>query len=449
MSHYVFKLPDVGEGTAEVEIIKWHVAAGDAVAEDQALVDVATDKAVVEIPSPVAGTIVAIHGNAGETLPVGAELVIFEIDGETKTESPPARTPGPAPQPLTASEREADAASARAQLSASAPADQAAVSAATAAITARSPGEKPMASPAVRQRARDMGILLQYVSGSGAGGRIMQADLDAFVAGTVPPAQRAAHTPPQPGRGAAAPQPPAAQRDAIEEHKVIGVRRKIAEHMQEAKRRIPHFSYIEEVDMTALESLRAHLNDKYGANRPRLTLLPFIVKALVRALPAHPQINARYDDDAGVVRRYREVHAGIATQTPNGLLVPVLRHAGGRELWACAVEISRLAAKAREGKATRDELGGSTITVTSLGAIGGVAFTPIINYPEVAIVGVNKLVERPVIRGDRVVARSMMNLSSSFDHRVVDGWAAAQFVQELKQLLEQPATLFLEGADVP
>ena len=400
MGHHVFKLPDIGEGTTEVEIIKWHVAAGDAVAEDQPLVDIATDKAVVGIPSPVAGTIVAVHGNEGETVPVGAALVIFELAGEAETEPPSAHTPGPAPQSVTAS-------------------------------------RKPMASPSVRQRARDMGILLQYVSGSGPGGRITQADLDAHVAGAAPPAQ------------GAAPQPPAARRDTVEEHKMIGVRRKIAEHMQEAKRRIPHFSYVEEVDMTALESLRAHLNENYGTKRTRLTLLPFIVKALVRALPSHPQINARYDDEKGVVRRYREVHAGIATQTPNGLLVPVLRDAGARGLWDCAAEIARLVARARDGKASRDELGGSTITLTSLGAMGGVAFTPIINHPEVAIVGVNKLVERPVIRHGQVVVRTMMNLSSSFDHRVVDGWEAAVFIQELKQSLEQPATLFIEEADVP
>lgn len=394
MGHYVFKLPDVGEGTTEVEIIKWHVAAGDAVAEDQLLVEVETDKAIAEIPSPVAGIIVAVHGDQGEKVPVGADLVIIEIAGDERTEPLPADTPAPAALPVAAS-------------------------------------GKPMASPAIRRRARDMGIALQQVAGSGPGGRIKHADLDARIA------------------GAAAPQPPAAHRKAVEEFKVMGVRRRIAEHMQEAKRRIPHFSYVEEVDMTALESLRAHLNERYGTKRPRLTLLPFIVKALVRALPSHPQINARYDDDNGVVRRFREVHAGIATQTPNGLLVPVLRDAGAHDLWDCAAEISNLVARARDGKISRDELAGSSITVTSLGAMGGVAFTPIINYPEVAIVGVNKLVARPVIRHGQVAVRTMMNLSSSFDHRVVDGWDAAVFVQELKQFLEQPATLFIEGADAP
>ncbi len=433
MGHYAFKLPDVGEGTTEVEIVKWHVAAGDAVAEDQALVDVATDKAIVEIPSPVAGTIVALHGNEGETLPVGTEFVIFDIAGEARAEPRPAQPAATAPAPAAVPKPEADAAPAPA-----APAVQAA---AGAAIAARPSGERPAASPSVRRRARELDILLQYVPGSGPGGRITQADLDTYIV--------AAAALPTAGAGHAPPQAAAAQREAIEEIKVIGVRRKIALHLQEAKRRIPHFSYVEEVDMTALESLRAHLNQQYGAKRPRLTLLPFIVKALACALPAHPEINARFDDDNGVVRRYRALHAGIATQTPNGLLVPVLRDAGARDLWDCAAGIARLAASARGGKATRDELSGSTITITSLGPMGGVAFTPIINYPEVAIVGVNKLVERPVIHNGQVVVRTMMNLSSSFDHRVVDGWNAAAFVQALKQLLEQPATLFIEGDEVP
>ena len=431
MGHYAFKLPDVGEGNTEVEIIKWHVAAGDAVAEDQMLVEVATDKAIVEIPSPVAGTVVAVHGKEGETLPVGSELVIFDT-AAVAAEPSPARAPAPAPHPAVAVSPPVAAESARAVPPAAAPAP------AASAPMARSPGEKPAASPAVRQRARDLGILLQYVPGSGPGGRITQADLEAYAAGAMPPQS-----------GAAAPRPAAAQRDAIEEIKVIGLRRKIAEHLQEAKRRIPHFSYTEEVDMTALESLRAHLNDKYGAKRPRLTLLPFMAKALARALPAHAQINARYDDDNAVLRRYRALHLGIATQTPNGLLVPVLRDAGARGLWDCATQIAQLAARAREGRCTREELSGSTITITSLGPMGGIAFTPIINYPEVAIVGVNKLVERPVIRNGQVVVRTMMNLSSSFDHRVVDGWDAAVFVQALKALLEQPATLFIEGDELP
>ena len=407
MGRYAFKLPDVGEGTAEVEIVKWHVAIGDVVAEDQMLVEVATDKAIVELPSPVAGTVVAVHGNEGETLPVGAELVVFELAREAGAQ--------PALAPVAAPVVQAPAGTAP-------------------AVEPR--GEKPMASPAVRRHARELDIALQDVHGSGPGGRITRADLDAHVAAKAIPA---AH---------ALPRASDAPREEIEEIKVIGVRRKIAQHLQDAKRRIPHFSYTEEVDMTVLESLRSHLNRKYGTTRARLTLLPFVIKALARALPAHPEMNARFDDDQGVVQRYRALHVGIATQTPNGLMVPVLRDAGTRSLWNCAAEIARIAANAREGRATRSELSGSTITITSLGPMGGVSFTPIINYPEVAIVGVNKLVERPVIKDGQVVVRTMMNLSSSFDHRVVDGWNAAAFVQALKQLLEQPAMLFIEEDEV-
>jgi 2-oxoisovalerate dehydrogenase E2 component (dihydrolipoyl transacylase) len=251
---------------------------------------------------------------------------------------------------------------------------------------------------------------------------VTHADLDAFIATTNTSAVRI---------------------EAVEEHRLTGIRRKIAERMQEAKRRIPHFSYIEEVDVTALEELRLHLNEEHAGKRPRLTPLPFLLRALVRALPAHPEINARFDDEKGVVQRHAAIHIGIATQTPHGLLVPVLRNASTRDLWDCAAEANRLATAAREGKATREELSGSTITVTSLGALGGVATTPVVNYPEVAIVGVNRIAERPVVRGGQVVVRKMMNLSSSFDHRVVDGWNAAAFIQKVKGFLEQPATLFI------
>jgi 2-oxoisovalerate dehydrogenase E2 component (dihydrolipoyl transacylase) len=237
-----------------------------------------------------------------------------------------------------------------------------------------------------------------------------------------------------------------ARRDGVEEVKVIGLRRRIAEKMQEAKRRIPHFAYIEDVDVTELEALRAHLNSAHGAERPRLTFLPFLIAALVKAVPGFPQINARFDDDAGVVHRHQGVHVGIATQTPGGLIVPVLRHAEARDLWDCAAEVARLAAAARNGKATADQLKGSTITVTSLGPLGGIATTPVINHPEVAIIGPNKIVERPVVQNGQIVVRKMMNLSSSFDHRVVDGYDAAAFIQAVKAMLEHPATLFMAGA---
>jgi 2-oxoisovalerate dehydrogenase E2 component (dihydrolipoyl transacylase) len=282
-----------------------------------------------------------------------------------------------------------------------------------------------LASPAVRQRARRLGIELQVVPGSGPSGRVTHADLDTVIAETVPDRRPA-------------------KKDTIEELRIVGIRRKIAERMQEAHRRIPHFSYVEEVDVAALEELRRELNEQHAGQRAKLTPLPFIMRAIVRAVAAHPEINAHLDDEKGVLERHAAVHIGIATRTTNGLLVPVLRHAEARDLWDCAAEASRLAAAAREGKATRDELSGSTITLSSLGALGGIASTPIINYPEVAIVGINRIDERPVVRGGRIVVRRMMNLSSSFDHRVIDGWNAAAFIQQLKRFLEQPATLFLQ-----
>lgn len=443
MGRYVFKLPDVGEGTAEAEISAWHVAIGDRIEEDQPLVDVTTDKAIVEIAAPVSGTVMSLHGTLGEMVAVGSDLVVLEIEGAGDTEgsktavnrgsqaeAPRQKT---ALEPVIGAETAANAAVSLTALRAvinEAPAPRL-VSDAPAAVSARTPGEKPVAAPAVRRRAQELGVALQFVAGSGAGGRITHADLDAHLAGAGAPISR-------PGGGAAQPL------QGIEEHKVIGIRRKIASRMQEAKRRIPHFSYIEEVDATALEALRLDLNTKYAQQRPKLTLLPFLMRALVSTLPAHPAINARFDDDNGVVRRYAGVHIGIATQTPNGLIVPVVRHAETRDLWACATEVARLAGAAREGKASRDDLEGSTITITSLGALGGVATTPVINYPEVAIVGVNKLLERPVVRGGQIVVRKMINLSCSFDHRVVDGWFAAEFVQALKNFLEQPATLFID-----
>ncbi|HEY5301649.1 MAG TPA: dihydrolipoamide acetyltransferase family protein, partial [Acetobacteraceae bacterium] len=278
--------------------------------------------------------------------------------------------------------------------------------------------------PAVRQRAYERGVALEAVSGTGPGGRIGQADLDAYLV----PANRA---------------PVNAKRDGIEEIKIIGLRRVIAERMAQSKRRIPHYAYVEELDVTALEELRAHLNAKHGVERARLTLLPFLIAALVRAVPRFPQVNALFDDEAGIVRRHAALHVGIATQTENGLMVPVVRHAETLGLWEIAAEIARLASATRDGKAARDELSGSTITITSLGALGGIVSTPVINYPEVAIIGVNRIVERPVVQDGRIVIRKMMNLSSSFDHRVVDGWDAARFIQALKGLLEQPATLFI------
>jgi 2-oxoisovalerate dehydrogenase E2 component (dihydrolipoyl transacylase) len=297
------------------------------------------------------------------------------------------------------------------------------------APVARVSDTKPLASPAVRQRAEELGIKLQFVPGSGPAGRISHADLDAYVAsGARSGPARSSY----------------AQRDGVEEIKVIGLRRKIAEKMQESKRHIPHFAYVEEIDMTELESLRAHLNATKSAGKPKLSLLPFLMRGLVQILPNWPQINAHFDDEAGVVHRYAPVHIGIATQTANGLIVPVVRHAEARDVWDSATEVARLAQLTRDGKASREELSGSTITITSLGALGGVVTTPVINRPEVAIIGPNAIVERPVVRNGQIVVRKMMNLSSSFDHRVVDGFDAAEFIQRLKSLLEHPATLFMD-----
>ncbi len=415
MSRYVFNLPDVGEGIAEAEVVGWHVETGSTVAEDDPLVDVMTDKATVEIPSPRSGRVLATTGRPGDKVRVGAELVVLEVGGDApEADAPAAEARAVPPAPPVRKEPEPKPPEQRPP----APTPRA----------DRPPGDKPLASPAVRRRAHELGIPLQYISGSGPAGRVTHADVDAYVAS----GSRA-------GTAVARPAP----LDVVEEIKIIGLRRRIAERMQESKRRIPHYSYVEELDVTALEELRGHLNARHAADRPRLTLLPFLVAALVRAVPRFPQVNALFDDEAGIVRRHAALHVGIATQTAQGLMVPVVRHAEALGLWEIAAEIARLAAATRDGAATRDELTGSTITITSLGPIGGIVTTPVINHPEVAIVGVNRIVERPVVRDGQIVVRKMMNLSSSFDHRVVDGWDAAQFVRELKALLEQPATLFV------
>jgi 2-oxoisovalerate dehydrogenase E2 component (dihydrolipoyl transacylase) len=392
-----------------------------------------TDKATVEIPSPVHGKVISLGGKVGDVMGVGTELIRLEVEGagNVAAGAPPVTgraAPSPAPGPAPPAAAPAPAAAPKpAEAPPPAPTPPAAKPA--AAPTMRAPGERPVASPAVRRRAFELGIELRFVPGSGEAGRILHEDLDAYVA----------------RRGAAA---PAASR-YVERHdeeqvQVVGLRRKIAQKMQEAKRRIPHFTYVEEIDVTELEALRAQLNAQYGDARGRLTLLPLLARAIVQALREFPQINARYDDDAGIVTRYGAVHLGVATQTDGGLMVPVLRHAEARDPWSIAGEILRLAEAARSGKATRDELIGSTITITSLGPLGGIVTTPVINYPEVAIVGVGRIVERPVIRDGSVVARRLMNLSSSFDHRVVDGADGAHFVQAVRRLLECPSLLFVE-----
>jgi 2-oxoisovalerate dehydrogenase E2 component (dihydrolipoyl transacylase) len=425
MGIYVIKMPDIGEGIAEVELAAWNVQPGDMVVEDQPLADVMTDKATVEVPSPVAGKVLALGGKAGDVLAVGTELIRIEVEGEGNLREVAASAPvamavaapkpaaPPPPQPVAAP----------------APVPQKSAKAGRHTSPARQPDEKPLASPAVRKYAWDHGIELQFVAGSGPAGRILRADVDAYAAGQrLAPGQSSRYAP----------------QDWEEAIPVIGLRRKIAQKMQEAKRHIPHFAYVEEIDMTECEVLRMQLNEKYAATRGKLTLLPLLLRAMVLAVREFPQVNARYDDEADVVTRYGAVHLGVATQTDGGLMVPVLRHAETHDLWSSASEIVRLAEAARNGKAAREELSGSTLTVTSLGTLGGIVSTPVINYPEVAIVGVNRMVERPMIKNGQVVARQMMNLSSSFDHRVVDGMDAAKFIQCVRGYLEFPATLFVE-----
>ena len=440
MGIYVIRVPDIGEGIAEVELVAWHVALGESVKEDQPVADVMTDKASVEIPCHVHGKVIALGAAVGQMISVGAELIRLEVEGEgnLKEDAAPAQATAPATQIAAAPAEKSKQSDTKASENIAIQAVQAPKQASTptARPAARAPvaqarkeGERPLAAPSVRRRALDMGVDLRLVHGSGPAGQISHADLEAFAAGQGP---------------VLGGNPQYVERHGEEVIPVIGLRRKIAQKMQEAKRRIPHFSYVEEVDVTELEQLRQQLNKIHGATRGKLTLLPFLARAMVLALRQFPQINARYDDDAGVVTRYEAVHLGIAAQTDGGLMVPVLRHAESLDLWASAAGIARVAEGAKTGKLGREELTGSTITLTSLGALGGIVSTPVINHPEVAIVGVNRMVERPMLKNGQVVARQLMNLSSSFDHRVVDGMDAAQFIQAIRALLETPALLFVD-----
>ena len=432
MARFTFKLPDIGEGIAEAEIVAWHVKLGDRVEEDQNLADMMTDKATVEMESPVAGTVVELAGEVGDQVAIGAALVVIETEGEDAGDNEPeveaqfeAENPGveevaaaaptaedapPPPEPR------AEAASA----SPPPPPHPSPIS--------QAEREPVLASPAVRLRAKELGVDLGEVKADG--DRIRHADLDAFLRYGA-------------GQGYHAPHASRARED--EQVRVIGMRRRIAENMAAAKRHIPHFTYVDEIDVTALEAARAELNDRRGA-RPKLTMLPLLIVAICRSLPEFPMLNARYDDEAGVVTRSGRVHLGMATQTDAGLTVPVIRDAQDRNVWQLATEIGRLAEAARANKLTPQELGGGTITVTSLGPLGGIATTPVINRPEVAILGPNKIVERPVFtgRGDEVRRAKLMNLSISCDHRVVDGWDAASYVQSLKRYLETPVLLFAD-----
>jgi 2-oxoisovalerate dehydrogenase E2 component (dihydrolipoyl transacylase) len=451
VARYEFKLPDIGEGIAEAEIVAWHIKVGDQVSEDQQLADMMTDKATVEMESPVAGTVVALAGEVGDQIPIGSVLVVFETEAGAGASdaAPPSTSQQDGTETDAEGERTDTVAMADGLVTPTEAQEQAVPSTATQPNPfASSEVEKPskpeprvstsldtsgsgasekktqvLASPAVRQRARDLGIDLAAVKYSGE--RMRHADLDAYLmyngGGGV-------------SRSGGAP----ARQD--EQVKVVGLRRKIAENMQEAKRRIPHFTLVEEFDVTSLEQTRAMMNTDRGSN-PKLTMLPFLVTAMARTLADYPQLNTRYDDDENVLYRSGAVHMGMATQTPNGLMVPVIRNAERLTVWQIASEILRLAEAARTGKASREELSGSTITISSLGPMGGISSTPVINRPEVAIIAVNKVEEKPVAVGGDLEIRKRMNLSLSCDHRVVDGWDAANFLQDLKKLVEAPLRL--------
>lgn len=448
MAKFTFNLPDIGEGIAEAEIVDWHVKIGDTVDEDDRLADMMTDKATVEMESPVAGKVIEVAGEVGDTIAIGSMLVVIEVEGEVPDDvddhaseegEGDEAAPAPAPKADEIEQRievenpdasDADDAAAAAPASAPKPATAEAEAPVPQPGADKSKHGKVLASPAVRKRAKDLGIDLGELKPA-ADGRVRHADLDAFLSYN--------------GAGGFA---SAAHTRADEEIKVIGLRKRIAQNMAEAKRNIPHFSYVEECDVTDLERLRADLNAGRG-DKPKLTMLPLIITAICKTLPDYPMINARYDDEAGVVTRHGAVHLGMATQTDKGLMVPVIRDAQAKNLWQLAREIVRLANAARDGSAKSDELSGSTLTVTSLGPLGGVATTPVINRPEVAIIGPNRIVERPMfvpdgIGGERIEKRKLMNISISCDHRVVDGWDAASFVQALKRLIETPALMLAD-----
>jgi len=409
MGEFIIKMPDVGEGVAEAELVEWHVKAGDPVREDMVIAAVMTDKATVEIPSPVSGTVIWLAGEIGDRIAVKAPLVRIETAGEADEA-----------QPVQISQARV-AETTKVEIAKPAPA---------APAPAAAPVEKPLAAPSVRLFAREGGVDLRQVQGTGPAGRILREDVEQFLSQGAAPATVKNGL---------------ARKTATEEIKLTGLRRRIAEKMVLSTSRIPHITYVEEVDMTALEELRATMNSEHREAHPKLTVLPFLMRALVKAISEQPEVNATFDDDAGIITRHGAVHIGIATQTPAGLTVPVVRHAEARGIWDCAAEMNRLAEAARTGTATRDELSGSTITISSLGALGGIVSTPVINHPEVAIIGVNKIATRPVWDGTQFVPRKMMNLSSSFDHRIIDGWDAATFVQRVRTLLETPALIFIEG----
>ncbi len=437
MGVHVIKLPDVGEGVAEAELVEWMVKPGDTVMEDQILAAVMTDKATVEIPSPVIGKVIWVGAKAGDTVAVGSPIVKLEVDGagNAKNEAMVTTALDDASQPLPPAgegrvrgRQQEPPSSLRTLTPRPSPAKGGRGENSAPVGAPRKEGEKPLASPAVRKRAADAGVDLRRVPGGGPAGRITHEDLDQhFAHGSAAPASR--------GRSADT---------SVKEIPVIGLRRKIAEKMTLSRSRIPDIVYVDEVDVTALEDLRAKLNAEKRPGQTKLTVLPFLMRAMAKAIGEQPQLNSLYDDEAGVVRQYGGIHIGVAAQTEGGLVVPVVRHVEAKGLWECAAEVARLADAAKKGTATREELSGSTITITSLGALGGLVTTPVINHPEVAIVGVNKMQVRPMWDGAAFQPRKMMNLSCAFDHRIIDGWNAAVFVQRVKTLLESPAMIFVE-----
>jgi 2-oxoisovalerate dehydrogenase E2 component (dihydrolipoyl transacylase) len=435
MTRYVFKMPDLGEGTVEAEVVAWHIKVGDTVTEDQVMAEVMTDKAAVEVPAPVTGRVVTINGQPGDMVRVGSELVVFETESSEDLVIAPAPTPSPALRATSpAGAGEVRTPEPSPGLRPTSPAGAGEVR--NPAGDVKSETGRVKASPATRRKAREAGIDLRQVAGSGPTGRITPQDFEAVLSGVAPARQN--------GGSAAAPSL-LRPRTGAEEIKVIGVRRVIAQRMTDAARTIPHFSYVEEVDVTDLESLRVHLNSKAPKGTLALTYLPFLGAALARVLEEFPQCNAHYDAERNVLIRHHPVHLGVATQTPDGLKVPVVRHAEARSLWELSDEIRRVSEAAKTGKASREELTGSTITITSLGRLGGIVSTPIINAPEMGIIGVNKAIDRPVVLNGAVAIRRIMNLSSSFDHRFVDGYDAAAMILALKDRLEHPATIFIPG----
>jgi len=420
MSEYVFKLPDLGEGTVESEIGEWNIKVGDDVAEEAVVGTMMTDKAAVELQSPVSGKVVSLAGEPGDMVAVGAPLVVFETDGNaavTKSVD-------------DAAAAELSAGASEVELPAGAASSRDPAIADVNEVTAAPRNDKVITSPAIRRRAKEAGIDLSGVPGSGTGGRILRSDFDDFLKSRITGKKET------PATGLPA---------KTTEIKVIGLRRVIAERMAEANREIPHFSYVEEIDITELEALRQHLNSAKTDKSDRLTLLPFLGLALVRALGDFPQCNTTYDKDRNMLLRHDAVHLGIATQTPDGLKVPVVKHAERRSVDDLAFEIRRVSEAARNNTAKKDELSGSTITITSLGKLGGIASTPIINSPEVSIIGVNRAIERPMVVNGQVAVRLMMNLSSSFDHRFVDGYDAAAMIQQIREMLEHPAMIFIQS----